>query len=149
VAGQFVSRVFVVLLRKRFPQKPNLQTAAVLSVTVLGSINSHMCKFITFLALFLFSEVALADSKWVFYCPPLKVFCSEIEHELEIKNPEPSVKYIGIASIENHSWSSEFILESNSTAKLEAEEGFCKNTYIYISFHESTKTECKYLIDEL
>jgi hypothetical protein len=32
VAGQFVSRVFVVLLRKRFPQKPNLQTAAVLSV---------------------------------------------------------------------------------------------------------------------
>jgi hypothetical protein len=32
VAGQFVSRVFVVLLRKRFPQKRNLQTAAVLSV---------------------------------------------------------------------------------------------------------------------
>jgi hypothetical protein len=32
VAGQFVSRVFVVLLRKRFPQKHNLQTAAVLSV---------------------------------------------------------------------------------------------------------------------
>jgi membrane-associated HD superfamily phosphohydrolase len=32
VAGQFVSRVFVVLLRKRFPQKPNLQAAAVLSV---------------------------------------------------------------------------------------------------------------------
>jgi hypothetical protein len=32
VAGQFVSRVFVVLLRKKFPQKPNLQTAAVLSV---------------------------------------------------------------------------------------------------------------------
>jgi hypothetical protein len=32
VAGQFVSRVFVVLLRKRFPQNHNLQTAAVLSV---------------------------------------------------------------------------------------------------------------------
>jgi hypothetical protein len=33
VAGQFVSRLFVVLLRKSIPQKTNLQTAAVLSVT--------------------------------------------------------------------------------------------------------------------
>jgi hypothetical protein len=30
---QFVSRLFVVLLRKSFPQKTNLQTAAELSVT--------------------------------------------------------------------------------------------------------------------
>ena len=125
-----------------------LRTAE-LCVTVLDAINSHMCKFITFLALVIFSEVSLANSKWVFYCPQLKVFCSETKHELEIKNPESSVKYIGIASIENHSWSSEFILEKNSTAKLEVEEFFCKNTYIYISFHESTKTECKYIINEL
>jgi hypothetical protein len=108
-----------------------------------------MCKFIIFLALVIFSEVSLANSKWVLYCPPLKVFCSEIKHELEIKSPESSVKYTGIASIENNSWSSEFILEKNSAAKLEVEESFCKNTYIYISFHEPKKTECKYIINEL
>ena len=32
VAGQFLSRAFVVLLRKSIPQKTNLQTAAELSV---------------------------------------------------------------------------------------------------------------------
>jgi hypothetical protein len=47
VAGQFVSRVFVVLLRKRFPQNHNLQTAAVLSVTrgnmkILASILFYL-----------------------------------------------------------------------------------------------------------
>jgi hypothetical protein len=41
VAGHFVSRVFVVLLRKRFPQNHNLQTAAVLSVSHKGSHEHH------------------------------------------------------------------------------------------------------------
>jgi hypothetical protein len=34
-AGQFVSRLFVVLLRKSIPQKTNLQTAAELGVMKL------------------------------------------------------------------------------------------------------------------
>jgi hypothetical protein len=41
VAGQFVSRVFVVLLRKNFPQKHNLQTAAVLSVSEYREMNLY------------------------------------------------------------------------------------------------------------
>jgi hypothetical protein len=63
VAGQFVSRVFVVLLRKRFPQKPNLQTAAVLSVK-LGMV---MRKIYTFVLLLLFSANTLSEEKYSYF----------------------------------------------------------------------------------
>ena len=108
-----------------------------------------MYKFLLLLVVILFSGASSADSKWVFYCPALKVFCSEVRHELKIGNPEISAKYSGIAFTEGHSWSSEVIFENSPTFKLEIEEGFCKNTYIYISFREATNTECKYIINEL
>jgi uncharacterized protein YecT (DUF1311 family) len=47
----------VVLLRKRFPQKPNLQTAAVLSVKNGKSMNKHVSKSIIF---FLISIASLS-----------------------------------------------------------------------------------------
>jgi hypothetical protein len=60
VAGQFVSRVFVVLLRKRFPQNHNLQTAAVLSV--MYHKENEMLKIIPFILGVGFTAFAVADS---------------------------------------------------------------------------------------
>ncbi len=48
LAGQFVSRSFVVLLRKSIPQNHDLQTAAELGV-ILGSPNEDMCNIYFFM----------------------------------------------------------------------------------------------------
>jgi hypothetical protein len=108
-----------------------------------------MYKILIFLGAIAFSGICSADSQWVFYCPTLKVFCTEANHELKISNAGSNKKYTGLAYLESKSWSSEVSLEGKSILRVKVKEAFCKNTYIYISFRESTNTECKYIINEL